>query len=88
MATIRNPQSLIAEGNNEYGISALTSLPAVGTPGTGGRGSVTAGAVESSNVDIATELTDLIVFQSSYQANAKVVTTVNTLTQATINLIQ
>lgn len=88
MATVRNPQSLIADGNNNYGISALTSLPAVGLPGSGGRGAVTAGAVESSNVDIAQEFTNLIVFQRAYQANAKVVTTVDTLSQATINLVQ
>ena len=88
MATVRNPQSLIAAGNNNYGVSTLTSLPAVGIPGTGGRGSVTAGAVESSNVDIAREFTNLIVFQRAYQANAKVVTTVDQLSQATINLVQ
>lgn len=88
MATIRNPQSLIDVGNNNYGISAITSLPAVGVPSTGGRGSVTAGAIESSNVDIAREFTNLIVFQRAYQANAKVVTTVDTLSQATINLVQ
>jgi flagellar hook protein FlgE len=88
MATVRNPQSLIAEGDNNYGISAQTSLPAVGIPGTGGRGTVTAGAIESSNVDIAQEFTNLIVFQRSYEANAKVVTTVDTLSQDTINLIQ
>jgi flagellar hook protein FlgE len=87
MATIQNPQSLIADGNNNYGVSALTALPAVGIPSTGGRGSVTAGAVESSNVDIAQEFTNLIVFQRAYQANAKVVITVDTLTQATINLV-
>jgi flagellar hook protein FlgE len=88
MATIRNPQSLVSVGNNNYGVSALTSLPAVGVPSTGGRGSVTAGAIESSNVDIAREFTNLIVFQRAYQANAKVVTTVDTLSQATINLVQ
>jgi len=88
MATVRNPQSLIAAGDNNYGVSTLTSLPAVGIPGTGGRGSVTAGAIESSNVDIAREFTNLIVFQRAYQANAKVVTTVDQLSQATINLVQ
>jgi flagellar hook protein FlgE len=88
MATIQNPQSLLTVGNNNYGVSALTALPAVGVANTGGRGSITSGAVESSNVDIAQEFTNLIVFQRAYQANAKVVTTVDTLTQATINLIQ
>ena len=45
------------------------------------------GALESSNVDIAQELTELIVLQSAYQANSKVVTTVDTLAQDTTNLI-
>ena len=38
MAAIRNPESLIAVGNNNYQLSARTALPAVGLPGTGGRG--------------------------------------------------
>ena len=54
---------------------------------TGGRGAIVGGALESSNVDIAQELTNLIVLQSAYQANAKVVTTVDALAQATTNLI-
>ncbi len=86
MATIRNPESLIAVGNNNYQLSARTALPAIGTPGTGGRGSVIGGAVESSTVDIATEFTNLIVYQRGYQANARVVTAVDELSQETINL--
>jgi flagellar hook protein FlgE len=87
LASIRNPQTLLAVGNNLFQVSAETGAPAVGAPGTGGRGAVVGGALESSNVDIAQELTDLIRLQSAYQANAKVVTTVNTLAQATTNLI-
>ena len=44
------------------------------------------GAVENSNVDIAREFTNLIILQRSYQANAKTVTTVDELSQETINL--
>ncbi len=88
MATIRNPDSLIAVGNNNYQISARSALPAVGLPGTGGRGSVQGGAVEASTVDIATEFTNLIVFQRGYEANSKVVTSVDELSQTTINLIK
>jgi len=87
IANIRNPQTLVAIGNNEYQVSADTAQPAIGAPGTGGRGTVVGGALESSNVDIAQELTELIVLQSAYQANSKVVTTVDTLAQATTNLI-
>jgi flagellar hook protein FlgE len=87
MANIQNPQTLLNVGNNNFQVTADTGAPAIGAPGTGGRGTVVGGALESSNVDMATELTDLIVLQSAYQANAKVVTTVNSLAQATTNLI-
>lgn len=87
LAGIRNPQTLVAVGNNEYQVTADTAPPAIGTPATGGRGTIVGGALESSNVDIATELTELIVLQSAYQASSKVVTTVNTLAQATTQLI-
>jgi len=88
MVTIRNPESLIASGNNTFQLSAGSALPAVGLPGTGGRGSVLGGSVESSTVDIAGEFTNLIVYQRAYQANAKVITTVDELSQVTIALKQ
>lgn len=88
MATIRNPESLIAVGNNNFQMSAISALPAIGVPGTGGRGTVVGGAVESSNVDIATQFTNLIVLQRGYEANAKVVTTIDQLSQDTIALKQ
>ncbi len=87
LASIRNPQTLVAVGNNLFQTSAETGAPAIGAEGTGGRGTIVGGALESSNVDMAQELTDLIVLQSAYQANSKVVTTVDTLAQATTNLI-
>ena len=88
MATIRNPESLIAVGDNNYQLSARSALPAVGLPGTGGRGSVKGGAVEASTVDIAAEFTNLIVYQRGYEANSKIVTAVDELSQNTINLIK
>jgi flagellar hook protein FlgE len=88
MATVRNPDSLIAVGNNNFQLSALSALPAVGVPGTGGRGQVLGGAVESSTVDMATEFTNLIVYQRAYEASAKVITSVDQLSQDTINLKQ
>ncbi len=86
MASILNPESLVSVGNNSFGLSANSALPAVGIPGTGGRGTVLGGSLEASNADIAREFTNLIVFQRSYEANAKVVTTVDQLSQDTINL--
>jgi flagellar hook protein FlgE len=88
MADIRNPESLLAAGNNNYQASSLTALPAIGVPGTGGRGTVLGGSVESSTVNIATEFTNLIIYQQGYEANAHVVTTINQLGQDTINLKQ
>lgn len=86
MAAVRNPESLIAMGHNNYQTSARSALPAIGLPGTGGRGSILGGAVENSTVDIAREFTNLIVYQRGYQANTRVITTVDELSQETINL--
>ena len=83
---MRNPQSLIAAGNNNYLLSARSALPAIGLPGSGGRGQVLGGTVEASTVDIAREFTNLIVYQRGYQANARVVTTADEISQETINL--
>jgi flagellar hook protein FlgE len=88
MATIRNPDSLIASGDNSYELSSSSALPAVGIPGTGGRGTVEGGAVESSTVDIATEFTNLITYQRGYEANSKIVNAVDELSQTTIGLIK
>jgi flagellar hook protein FlgE len=87
MASIRNPESLIAVGNNDFQLSALTADPSVGTPGTGGRGTIVGGAIEASNTDMATEFTNLIVYQRGYEANAHVITTADQLSQDTINLM-
>jgi flagellar hook protein FlgE len=86
MATVRNPESLLAVGNSNFQLSARSALPAVGLPDTGGRGSVLGGTVESSTVDIAREFTNLIIYQRGYQANARMVTTVDEISQETINI--
>lgn len=87
VANFTNPNSLIAVGNNDYQVSGLTSEPAIGSAGTGGRGDVEGSTLESSTVDIATEFTRLMTFQNSYEANSRVITTANTLEQQTVNLI-
>ncbi|MDE3204244.1 MAG: flagellar hook protein FlgE [Acidobacteriota bacterium] len=85
MATFANPSGLADQGNLMYGQSANSGAPLVGTPSTGGRGTLVGGALEGSNVDLSTQLTDLIVAQEAYQANTKVVSTtaasLNALTQ-------
>ncbi|PYT19418.1 MAG: flagellar hook protein FlgE [Acidobacteria bacterium] len=88
MATIRNPQSLLAVGDNAFETGARTALPAIGLPGTGGRGTILGGSIEASTADIAREFTNLIVFQRGYQANARVITTVDQMSQETVALKQ
>jgi flagellar hook protein FlgE len=86
LASVRNPDSLMAVGNNNLQATTLTSAPAIGVPQTGGRGKVLGSSVESSTVDIALEFATLIVLQRGYQANARVVTTVDEISQETINM--
>jgi flagellar hook protein FlgE len=88
LATVRNPESLNSVGDNNYQLSANTAAPVIGTPSTGGRGTILGGELESSTVDIATEFTSLIVYQRSYEANAKVVTSEDQLSQDTIAIKQ
>ncbi len=87
LASFSNEQGLVRNGDNEF-VSSLASGPAdIGEPGTGGRGTLSGGSLEQSNVDIATQFAQLIVAESDYQANSKVLTTFNEVTQAAINLI-
>jgi flagellar hook protein FlgE len=88
LASIRNPGSLIAVGQNNYEASEQTAQAAVGVADTGGRGQIKGGSLESSTVDIATEFTNLIVLQRAYQANGKVITAGDQISQDTINLIR
>ncbi len=82
LASISNPDSLVAVGQSNYQVGPDTSTPVVGMPATGSRGNIEGGALEDSTVDIATEFTNLIVYQRSYEANSKVISTQDQLTQA------
>jgi flagellar hook protein FlgE len=81
LATIANPSSLVAVGQSNYEVGPDTSTPVIGTPGTGSRGNIQGGSIEASTVDIGTEFTSLIVYQNAYQANSKVISTLNQVTQ-------
>jgi flagellar hook protein FlgE len=88
LADIRNPDTLKNVGDNEFVASGNTAQPAIGTPQTGGRGQVLGSSLEASNVDMATQITNLIVFQRGYEAATKVISTADTITQDLINLIR
>jgi flagellar hook protein FlgE len=86
LASVSNPDSLIAVGQNNYEVGADTATPVIGVPGTGTLGAVEGGSLEASTVDIATEFTNLIVYQNAYEANSKVISTLDQMTQNLLNL--
>ena len=86
IALVANPDTLTAAGNNMLRTTSESSQPVAGVAGAGGRGKVKAQALEASTVDIAREFTNLIVYQRGYQANSKVITTADELSQDTLNL--
>ena len=73
-------------GNGEYTPTAASGSAQLGEPGTNGLGSLQGGAVEGSNVDLATELTDLIEAQTAYQANTKVVDSTSTALESLVQM--
>jgi flagellar hook protein FlgE len=88
LATFPNYDGLTHIGSNDYQTSLASGAPSVGTPGSGGRGTLDGGSLEASNVDIATAFTMLIQAERGYEANAKAITTADDVMQASINLIQ
>ena len=88
VASFADQQGLQREGNTDYGVTLASGQAVVGVAGTGGRGNLSGGTLELSNVDIATEFANLIVAQRAFEANAKAVTTFDQITQDTINLKQ
>jgi flagellar hook protein FlgE len=88
VASISNEEGLIRVGNNDFQTSAASGLASIGVAGAGGRGTIEGGALEQSNVDIATEFSDLIIAQRSFEADSKTVTTFDTISQDTISMIR
>ncbi len=82
LASVSNPSSLIATNNNNYLLGPQTMTPTVGAAATGGRGNLVGESLEESNVDMATEFTNLIVYQNGYEANSKVLSTIDQMDQA------
>ncbi len=87
VATFANTQGLLRTGSNEYAVTAGSGAANIGVAGTGGRGVITGGSVEASNVDVAAEFAKMITAQQAYQANAKTVTTLDQISQATLQMI-
>jgi flagellar hook protein FlgE len=86
IAGFNNPKGLVKLGSNRYGESQTAGSPNIGTPGTGGRGTLIGSALEQSNVDIAQEFTQMILAQRGYQANSKTITVSDELLAETLNI--
>ena len=86
LAKFENPEGLFKIGQNRFRESRLSGQPTIGKPGTGGRGTVVAKALESSTTDIANEFINLMTAQRNFQANAKVISTGDEMMQEVLNI--
>lgn len=85
-ASFTNPAGLEKLGQNLFRSSSNSGLAQVGSPSANGRGKISTGYVEMSNVDLANEFTNMIITQRGFQANTRVITVVDDLLQDVINL--
>jgi len=88
MASIQNPNTLLSVGENNLQASAQTAPIVIGAANTAGRGQILGGSLEQSTSDMATEFTNLLTYERSYQAAGRVITTGDQMMQDTLNLIQ
>jgi len=86
MGTFKNVQGLEKVGNSAFRATVNSGYAQVGVPGTAGMGSVVNGALEMSNVDLASEFTNLIVAQRGFQANSRIMTTSDELLQELVSM--
>jgi flagellar hook protein FlgE len=86
VASIGNPDTLIAASNNNFTLGSNTLTPSVGTAGSGDRGTIVGQSLEGSNVDMATEFTNLIVYQRGYEAGSKIITTQSQMDQMLLQI--
>jgi flagellar hook protein FlgE len=87
LQNFQNPGALVSQGNNLYSnMTEAGPLTAMGAPGSSGLGSIQSGALELSNVDLSTEMANLITAQRAFEANSKIVTTSDEILQDVVNM--
>ena len=87
LANFINPAGLAPKGNNLYGETEVSGTPIESNPGLNGVGSLQQGMLEGSNVQLVTEMVNLITAQRAYEANSKSITTTDTMLQ-TVNQLK
>jgi flagellar hook protein FlgE len=88
LSTFNNEGGLNSIGDNMFTQSDNSGLPQIGTAGTSSRGTIDAGTLEQSNVDLATQFSDLVTTERAFDANSKIVTTIDQMLQELANLKQ
>lgn len=86
LANFANPGGLAKSGGNVYSETNNSGAAQIGTAGAGGRGEITPGSLEMSNVDLSQEFTDMIITQRGFQANSRIITTSDEMLQELVNL--
>ncbi|HZZ10488.1 MAG TPA: flagellar hook-basal body complex protein [Paraburkholderia sp.] len=86
LANFSNQNGLVNLGNNEFQQTSASGVAQISAPGSTNHGVLQGGAVENSNVDLTSELVNLITAQRNYQANAQTIKTQQTVDQTLINL--
>jgi flagellar hook protein FlgE len=86
MANFPNPQGLKQLGDTDWSETFTSGNVVQGTANSAGFGSIQSGALESSNVDLTTELVNMITAQRSFDANAQVITAANAESQTVIQV--
>jgi flagellar hook protein FlgE len=87
VANFANPQGLMQSADGNEQATSGSGAAVIGQAGVGGDGTITGGSVEYSNVNLSTEFANMIVAQQSYDANAKVLTTLDQVDQSTIQMV-
>lgn len=86
IAKFLNPGGLLKMGQSLFAPSANSGTAQIGLPGQDGRGQVSAGYLEMSNVELAQQFTSMIVAQRGFQANSRVITASDEMLQDLVNL--
>jgi flagellar hook-basal body protein len=88
VASFANDGGLMRQGDNMFSESSNSGEAVLGVPGTLARGELASSELELSNVDISEEFVNLILSQRAFQANARVITTGDTILQELVNLVR
>ncbi|MDH7481910.1 MAG: flagellar hook protein FlgE [Armatimonadota bacterium] len=86
LAQFSNPSGLSRVGGNLLVETSNSGLPQIGQASVGSLGNITAGFLESSNVDLPTEFANMIVAQRGFQANSRIITTADEILQELVQL--